>query len=297
MIEGKFQIIVLGCSGGPRENDVSAYLVSTLKGDQWITLDAGTLLSGLEIAARKNEIPLTSLEMFKKIQAYLISHAHLDHIAALIINSPIDRPKPILGSDRTIDNIRDHLFNDKIWANYGDEGVNPLSLYHYMRLPLHKEVAIPNTSFTIEAFDLNHGRSVSSAFLIGYEGHYLLYLGDTASDETENVKRLTLLWKRTAEILKKGRLHALFLECSFPYEDKRPNLFGHLDTKLMMIELHRLAELSKSSLEGLKVIVTHRKENLSPVLDDRERIAEELTSFNDLSLQFIFPSQGEKLIV
>ena len=50
-----------------------------------------------------------------------LSHAHLDHISGLILNAPDDSPKPILGLDATIDTLRDHVFNWRVWPNFGNE--------------------------------------------------------------------------------------------------------------------------------------------------------------------------------
>lgn len=48
-----FQIVVLGCTGGPREGNLSSYLVSPASHNEWICLDAGTLLMGIEVDLKK----------------------------------------------------------------------------------------------------------------------------------------------------------------------------------------------------------------------------------------------------
>lgn len=304
-----FQIVVMGCTGGPREGNLSGYLLSPLKQNEWIALDAGTLLEGIDKALEKKNLDsrlftdakwIPSGEMLiKHLRAYLLSHAHLDHITGLIINSQIDTPKSILGIDPTIDNLRDHIFNGRIWPNYGDEGYEPiLKKYHYVRLPLHESQSIPNTSMQVEAFLLSHPRGYpSTAFLIEYEGDYLLYFGDTSPDSLEVEKHLARIWKRITPLIQEKRLKGLFLECSYSHKEVGQVIFGHLDTSLMMQELHRLADLTKSSLEGLSVIVTHRKENLYKGEDSKEEIEKELTELNDLKLHFIFPKQGDRIIL
>ena len=97
----------------------------------FISLGAGTHLGGIEIAQRKQSLsgednsqsPLTpsGQVLSEYIKAYLISHAHLDHVAGLVINSPVDSKKPIYGIPFTIDNIRDYLFNWKIGLDFGKE--------------------------------------------------------------------------------------------------------------------------------------------------------------------------------
>src|ERR1700722_3191596 len=166
-MDEKFQIIALGCTGGPREGNLTSYLLSPLADQEWIALDAGSLLTGIDLAIEKNNLmgvaftdtKLTAAgEMVvKHLRCYLISHTHLDHIARLVLNSQIDENKYILGIDPTIDNLRDFIFNGRIWPNFGNEGSEPiLRRYEYIRLPLYKQREIPNTSMSVEAYLLSH---------------------------------------------------------------------------------------------------------------------------------------------
>lgn len=223
-----FQVVVLGCTGGPRESNLSGYLMSPLASQEWIAFDAGSLLEGIERALEKKSllgVPFTdsgltnAAEMLvKHLRAFLISHAHLDHVAGLVLNSQIDEGKYILGIDPTIDNIRDYLFNGRIWPNYANEGSEPmLRRYFYQRLPLHLPQSIPLTSMKVEAFLLSHPRGYpSSAFLVDYQDHYLLYFGDTSSDVLESEKHLARVWQRITPLLKAKKLRGILLECSFP---------------------------------------------------------------------------------
>lgn len=304
-----FKIVVLGCTGGPKENNLSGYLLSPQDCNEWIALDAGSLLGGIDRALEKknlNEVPFSdpsltpSGEMLvKHIYSYLISHAHLDHIAGLVVNSQMDSPKSILGTDPTINNIRDHIFNGRIWPNYGNEGNEPiLKRYNYVRLPLHKRVEIPNTSMTVETYLLRHCvNSPSSAFLIKHQEQYCLYCGDTGPDIAKEGKILEKVWQRIIPLLKAQQLKGILLECSYPSNKKMGSEFGHFDVRSMMQEFHRLAQMAHLSLKGLKVIVTHRKESLSSNVDEKEQIARELVKANDLELDLIFPTQGDRIIL
>ena len=305
-MNGAFQIVVLGCSGGPRENNISGYLISPLSTQQWVILDAGSLLGGIDIALAKDNlqnVPFTDPEstqacemLVKHIKGYLLSHAHLDHISGLVLNSQVDSKKYILGIDSTIDNLRDHIFNGKIWPNYGNEGNEPIiNLYQYVRLPLHQEQQIPDTEMTVEAYLLSHpDKYPSTAFLIEHKGRYLLYFGDTSSDYLEGEKHLERIWHRITPLLKKGSLHGIMLECSFPHEDAEQVIYGHLDSHLMIRELHHLAEIAGTSLKGLNVLITHRKECLKKGRDAHLKIQEELTALNDLGVTLHFPQQGDR---
>lgn len=304
-----FQIVVMGCTGGPFEGNLSGYLLSPIESEEWIAFDAGTLLDGIEEAVSKKSFQGISFTdpdlrpageiLLKHLKAYLISHAHLDHIAGLILNSQVDTHKYILGIDPTIDNLRDHIFNGRIWPNYGNEGFEPiLNKYQYVRLPLHELVSIPETSMQVETYLLSHPHGYpSAAFLIEYKGEYMLYFGDTSSDTMEIEKHVARVWRRIAPLIQEGKFRGMLLECSFPQKDARQAMFGHLDTRLMMLELHHLADLAQTSLEGLNVIVTHLKESLYTSSDPKKSIIQELTEMNHLGINFIFPDQGDRILL
>lgn len=301
-----FQIVVLGCTGGPKESNLSGYLLSPLQTSEWIALDAGTLLVGIERALEKGSLATVpfadkqlqpAAEMLTKhIRGFFISHAHLDHILGLVLNSQSDSYKFIAGIDSTIDNIRDHIFNARIWPNYGNEGVDPiLAKYKYLRLPLKKRQEIPHTSMHVEAFLLSHpGGYPSSAFLIEHNNHYLLYFGDTSSDFLEEEKHLARIWHRIAPLIKEKSFHGMLLECSFSHKEYEQVIYGHLDTKLVMKELHHLQEIAGVPLKGLKVMLTHLKESLNQEFKARMQIKKELDEMNDLGIDFLFPEQGDR---
>ena len=129
----KFVSIVLGTAGGLEEQNLSAYLLAPIGSKDFVALDAGTLLTGLRKARMmgslwdihvppESDLTIEGWVLQNNIKAYLITHAHLDHVAGLVINSPADTTKELLGIPSTIDYIRDHLFNWKIWPNFGNEG-------------------------------------------------------------------------------------------------------------------------------------------------------------------------------
>lgn len=310
--DDKFKVVVLGCSGGPKANNLSSYLLAPINADHFIALDAGTLLDGIVIANEKNsfnDIPINKKSKLSfeyeilqnHIKAYLISHAHLDHVAGLILNSPTDSKKPILGINSTINFIRDYLFNWKIWPNFGSEGVKPvLNQYQYNKLKPEQKVSIPKTKMSVESFLLSHPNGYfSTAFLIEHSDHFVVYFGDTAPDELENSKHIQRVWKKIAPLILQNKLHGIFLECSYSNQQPSSELFGHLDPKYMMQELNNLALLvdpanPKTALKNLKVFVTHIKESPLNGPTSKEIIQRELKKLNNLQIQFIFPKQGER---
>ena len=309
----RFFSVVLGCGGGPREDNVSGYMLwpagST---EEAVFLDAGTLTVGIRKAEELGNlwdfvVPSDSNLtregwVLQNAKAYLISHAHLDHILALVINSPVDSKKDIMGIDSTIDHLANHVFNWEIWPNFGDEGPGfPLGVYHYVRLVPDEEVPISGTSMTVEPFVLSHSEPYqSTAFLIRDDGYYVLYFGDTGPDKVEGTDNLKTVWERIAPLVSEGKLLGMFLEVSYVDATPDKSLFGHLTPSWMMNELHVLAELvdpdsPDTALEGFKVVINHIKPVFKVGPTPASVIAEELAQLNDLGVEFIIPYQGMRL--
>jgi len=309
----KFVSIVLGAAGGLREDNLTAYLLAPFGDARFIALDAGTLLAGIKIAKNlgsfddiqvppESSLSLEGRVLQEHIKAYAISHAHLDHISGLILNSTDDTPKSILGLDPTIDILRDHVFNWQVWPNFGNEGREPhLRKYTYVRLQLAQAYPVPGTAMTIEPFVLSHAQGyAATAFLIQAAGFYVLYCGDTGPDAVEPSTHLHALWTRIAPLIQAKRLRAIFLEVSFPSERPDHLLFGHLTPRWMRQELGRLAQIVNpatptAALQGLTVVVTHIKPSLTTGSSPEERIAHQLHELNDLGVHFVFAQQGKRL--
>lgn len=303
-----FRVVVLGCGGGPYENDMPGYLLyPTRDPEQLIALDAGTFLAGMEVAAAAGSLSdftftsptLTHVgELFiHTLKAYLISHAHLDHIFGFVMASQNDSAKPILAIESTLTYLKEHIFNWAIWANMANEGCEPcLNRYQYISLPLDEPRPIPRTQMTAEAHLLSHpGAYPSSAFFVSYGPHTVLYLGDTSPDSIEKAKHLSHIWQRAGRLIREKKLCGIFLECSFPEEEASKIIYGHLSPKTMLAELRALRDAAGTSLEGLKVIVTHRKTTLEARKNHYKTIADELIQGNDLGIHFIFPTRGERI--
>ena len=226
----QFVTIVLGAAGGLQEANLTAYLLVPIGERRFIALDAGTMLSGLQVAMKMGSFadiqvpPASALTLEgwilrEHIKAYVLSHAHLDHVSGLILNAPDDSPKPILGLDATLDTLRDHVFNWQVWPNFGNEGREPqLRQYSYQRLQPAQTYAIPGTSMTIQAFPLSHAGTPSTAFLIQAAGFYGLYCGDTGPDAVEHRDNLYALWTVVAPLVHANKLRVIFLEVSYPDE-------------------------------------------------------------------------------
>lgn len=290
-----FQVVPLGVKGGVDETNLSAYLVAPINTNTFICLDAGTINAGIEKAIANNVFKVSSDEVLRKyIKGYLISHAHLDHVSGLIINSPADSSKTVYAAKKCMEMMKNHYFNGETWANFGDEGLGFLiKKYHFQTLPLGEEIPLTNTEMTVKAFPLSHVNPFeSTAFLIKNEENYVLYLGDTGPDEIEKSNDLRIVWQAVAPLIKEKQLKGIFIEVSFPNEQPDNALYGHLTPNHLMKELLKLEEFAgKGSLQDFKIIITHRK----PPTKNIQKIKEQLKKDNSLGVDLIFPEQGKKI--
>jgi cAMP phosphodiesterase len=289
-----FDVVPLGVKGGIDETNLSAYMLAPKNTNNYICLDAGTINAGIEKAIANNVFSVSSYEVMRKyIKGYLISHAHLDHVSGLIINSPNDTSKTVYATRKCMQMMQEHYFNGETWANFGDEGPGyQIKKYHFQTLPFDDEVKITNTTMTATAFPLSHGNPYeSSAFLIKNDADAVLYLGDTGPDAVEKSDDLKELWKAVAPLIKEKQLRGIFIEVSFPNEQPDNALYGHLTPNHLMTELGKLEEFTgKGSLKDLKIVITHRK----PPLKNIQKIKEQLKKENPLGVEFIFPEQGRR---
>jgi 3',5'-cyclic-nucleotide phosphodiesterase len=307
-----FSTFVLGASGGLNEANLTSYLLAHPDADGYIAFDAGTLLAGIRTAINKNsfsdvKVPAdadVTLEgwIMSQIQAYLITHPHLDHVSGLVLNSVDDTSKPIFGSNHTINTIRDHLFNWQVWPNFGNEGEGfQISKYSYQRVEPTVEIPIGDTGYFLEPHLLSHASPYeSTAYRVRVGEDYVLFIGDSGADEVEGSDRLHRIFERIAPLVREGKLQGIYLEVSFPNGHPKEQLFGHLTPEWMMSEMRNLAELvnpdsPQEALQNLTVIVTAIKPSYHVGPAPRETITQELKELNDLNIRIIVPQQGQRI--
>ena len=287
-----FKVIPLGVKGGLDESNLSAYLVAASGSDQYICLDAGTIYKGLELAAQKKIFKPSNPSVIQQnnINSYFISHAHLDHTAGLIMNSPNDNAKNLYGLASVLDVFKKNYFTWSAWANFGNEGEAPiLKKYTYQNLVPNKEIAIDNTGLFVTPFVLSHVKPYeSTAFLVRNQNSYLLYLGDTGADIVEQSEQLAALWKAIAPLVIQNQLKAIFIEVSFDNSVSEKSLFGHLTPKLFMEEMAKLNQLTNGLLKNTRLFVTHIK----PCDDCETKIKAEIQTANQIGLKISYPLQA-----
>jgi cAMP phosphodiesterase len=284
----------LGIKGGIDESNLSAYMVAAAGTSNYICFDAGTLHYGIEKAISNKVFNVSAEQVLRQyIKGYFISHAHLDHVSGLIINSPDDSVKTIYGLASSLETIKTHYFTWESWANFTDGGEIPLlKKYHYQVLTPDSSIAIKNTEMSVKAFPLSHSNLQSTAFLVNSNNAYILYLGDVGPDEVEKSHSLHVLWEAIAPLIKEKKLKGIMIETSFPNEQPDKTLFGHLTPNWLMKEMDDLAALTgKDVLKGFNLIITHVK----PPQSNIDKLNAQLKAQNKLGFNLIFPEQGKEI--
>lgn len=288
-----FTVIPFGVKGGNDEGNLSCYAIAVHGTDRYVCFDAGTVRAGVQKSIERGTLHGDPNEIIRtNVKGYLISHAHLDHIEGLVINSTDDSPKAIYGLPFCLDIVKEKYFNWKNWANFTNEGDKPtLNKYHYSVLSPGQETPLENTDMAVTAYPLSHGNPYqSTAFLVGHKDAYVLYLGDTGADAVEKSDNLHRLWEVAGPLIKTKKLKSIFIEVSYPDEQPADKLFGHLTPTLFMQEM-RVLEQAAGDLMGFTIVVTHRKP-----IDDREaKIKQQLINANTQALNLVFPEQGKAL--
>jgi ribonuclease BN (tRNA processing enzyme) len=180
------RIRVLGCSGG-----IGGRLRTTsLLVDDDVLVDAGTGVGDL------------SLEALARIDHIFVSHSHLDHVTSipfLVDTVCWMRAAPIVvyGIKETLDILRAHLFNWKIWPDFTQipSADKPFMVYREIRAG--ETVKLGARRFT--AIPANHTVPAVGYVLETAKGA-LVYSGDTSTNDalweavnrTPNVKYLII---------------------------------------------------------------------------------------------------------
>jgi 3',5'-cyclic-nucleotide phosphodiesterase len=292
-----FDVTAIGVRGGVDDGNLTAWMIASQGQRKAVMCDAGSLVNGIAVARRKGSLkgPIETI-LHDDIAGYLISHPHLDHVAGMLIASPDDSAKSVYALPSVSEALLDSYFNGTAWANFTDRGKPPrLGKYKLVDLAPGRAQPIAGTAMDVTAYPLAHGGIESTAFMIGDGGDAILCLGDTGADAVEGHPRLAGLWQVAGPLVAAHRLKAIIIEVSYPSERPEKLLFGHLTPALLLGELHKLetAAGGKGSLKGLRLIVSHIKPALTGP-DPRTVIARQLAAGNDLGIDFIIPTQGQR---
>ncbi len=303
-----FDVTVLGARGGIEDGNLSAFMIAPHGKAEAVTCDAGALVNGLRIAEQTGALdqvkvpsgsPYTRVGyvLAEQIKGYLISHAHMDHLAGMVIASPDDSKKPIYGLASVYQRISQNYFNWDAWPNFATTGKEPrLGKYELRDLAPGARTEIAGTAMSVTAFPLSHGGAESTAFMIESGDDVLLCLGDTGPDPVENGTALQTVWDAAAPALKEKRLKGIIIEVSYTNAQPDKSLFGHLTPAWLQKSLGDLeARAGAGALKDLPVVISHVKYSLKKGETPQQTIERELEQGNSLGVKYIIPEQGQAI--
>ncbi len=225
------ELQLIGCNGGigGAGRQTTCYGI----GEQMV-IDAGTGLGTL------------SLERLARIDHVVLTHAHLDHVAALplmvdSVGAWRDTPLTVWAAPDVLTLLQAHLLNDQVWPDFTrlpsierpfiqlrEMPADGAHIAGYRITPLPADHGIPACGYRVEA------GGVSVAFS-----------GDTAD--------CPAFWERVA---RDSQLAAVVVECSYPLSmAAMADLTRHMHAGQVAARLAALRE-------GVAGVVIHRKPGL-----------------------------------
>ena len=222
---------VLGCHGGESpKHHCPAFLL-----DGRLCFDAGSITNML------------TLKEQQKIEAVVVSHAHIDHVRdlAMLTDTRTQQggpPLTIASTPGTIAVLKRHFFNDKLWPDFSKipDASNHTIVFQQLspgkvNKVLDYEVQPVPVDHTVEA----------AAYLLSDGGSTIAYSGDTGPTEA--------LWEVLAD---RRDLAALIMEVAFPNEHARlARDSGHHTPQSLEAELKKLGPRKRD----LPVLLFHIK--------------------------------------
>lgn len=302
-----FDVVALGVKGGISSDNLTSYLLRPDDSEGYVALDAGSLFPGIEAGLAQDSFADVTKEkaapftrqgyIFREqIKAYFISHAHLDHVAGLILGSPEDTRKPLYTLSDSANTLRTHYFNWKSWPNFTDTG-NGVRLGTYrIHIPRPAQrFTLGETEMSAVIYPLSHDGVTSSMILVSHQGESFAYFGDTGADVLEKGGALDKVWQVLGPLVQQHSLKGVIIECSYDNRQPDDQLYGHLKPKLLLAELQNLEKYSggEGSLKGLPVVISHIKPSLKVVAEQASLIQQQLQQNNALGVKFMFMQQGE----
>jgi cAMP phosphodiesterase len=209
------ELRVIGCHGGETPHHrTSAFVL-----DERLAIDAGSLTSGLDLKSQF------------RLQAALISHAHLDHVRdlATIADNRCQadcEPLIVAASGPTLRVLKKHFFNNLLWPDFTEIPSKTRPTLRFVELKTEKPVEI--AGYTVRSIAVNHTID-SSGFIVESKGQAIAYSGDTGPTDR--------LW----ELLNaQENLKALLLEVSFPNREQRlATVSGHHTPRTLIRDLKK----------------------------------------------------------
>lgn len=236
------KVRVLGCSGAIAKD---CRTTSFLIGDS-ILLDAGTGVGDL------------TLEEMGKIDHVLLTHSHLDHIAALplmldAVSSQRSRPVQVHALAATISALQTHVFNNVIWPDFSAIPSAASPFLQYQAFVCGDVLSIAGVE--IEVLPAHHTVPAVGFAVLGDAGWWV-FSGDTGRNPT--------FWARINTL----KVACLVIETAFSNRESdlaRRSL--HLSPETLAHELAHVAPTVR-----YPVYITHTKPSeTSLIIDEIKR--------------------------
>ncbi|HVK56792.1 MAG TPA: 3',5'-cyclic-nucleotide phosphodiesterase [Burkholderiales bacterium] len=200
--------------------------------DEDVLIDAGTGVGDL------------SFEAMTKIDHVFLTHSHLDHICSIpfvvdTVGQKRDRPLTVHAIKPTLDALRQHVFNNRIWPDFSvlPSTSAPFIRYHEVQLGETIEV----TSKKITVLPANHVVPAVGYCLDSGLGS-LVFTGDTTVNDA--------LWDVVNKIT---NLRYLIIETAFCEQELKLAIASkHLCPSLLATELGKLERTAEIYITHLK---------------------------------------------
>ncbi|MBI5660394.1 MAG: 3',5'-cyclic-nucleotide phosphodiesterase [Nitrosomonadales bacterium] len=221
---------ILGCSGGIGGNSRTTSMLL----DHDVLIDAGTGVG---------ELSLTELSMIDHV---FVTHSHLDHIACipLLVDSAgfmRDKPLTVHATEATLEIIRQHIFNWKIWPDFTRIPDAQRPFMRYSTIQVGQTVDLKKHGPGITVLPANHVVP-AVGFHIDSGAASLVFSGDTTTNGA--------LWEVVNRI---GNLRYLIIETAFSNAEKDLAMRSKHFCPSMLAE-----ELLKLNLNP-EIYITHLK--------------------------------------
>lgn len=237
------RIKVLGCSGG-----VGPGLRTTsILVDDEILIDAGTGVGDLSLAQQR------------RISHIFLTHSHLDHVCGMAFMADnlfdlIERPIEVHATAETLQTIRDHLFNWKIWPDFSKLPNEENPLIRFREIAPGQAVDLGKDR-RLAAFEVLH-TVPAVGYALQAPAASFAFSGDTYATER--------LWNALNALPK---LDKLMIEIAFTDEDAELGQTSrHFTPTLLGEELKKLRHRPE-------LFLTHHKPGCEQTIEKQCRVA------------------------
>jgi ribonuclease BN (tRNA processing enzyme) len=222
------QLRVLGCSGGIGGN----LRTTSMLLDHDVLVDAGTGVADL------------TLSELKQIDHIFITHSHLDHVACIpflvdTVGGMRNAPVVVHAIRETLDILKTHLFNWKIWPDFAQIPSREAPYLKYEEIRIGETVRLGDRSLT--PLPANHVVPAVGFHLDSGDAS-LVFTGDTTSNDS--------LWEAVNQI---ENLRYLIIETAFSDAERKLAVDSkHLCPSMLAAELAKLKRPARIFITHLK---------------------------------------------